>query len=75
MDTKFGALVQNFGNNPLFNSCDRVARIFYRLSAYRRLSWHMLRQGVPALEILRTQFPLIDPNPHVPAVVGVEFTN
>jgi MoaA/NifB/PqqE/SkfB family radical SAM enzyme len=75
IDTKFGAIVQNSGNNPLFDSSDRVARILYRFSAYRRLSWHMLRRGVPAREILRTQFPLIEPNPHVPALVTVEFTN
>src|SRR5215472_1858329 len=75
MDAKFGAIVQTSGNHPLFNSSNRVARILYRLSAYRRLSWHMLRRGVPAREILRTQFPLIEPNPHVPALVSVEFTN
>jgi uncharacterized Fe-S cluster-containing radical SAM superfamily protein len=75
MDTKFGAIVQNFGNNPLFNSSNRVARILYRLSAYRRLSWHILRRGVPAREILRTQFPFIEPNPRAPTLVSVEFTN
>lgn len=75
MDTRFGAIVQDSVNNPHFNASDRVARILYRLSAYRRLSWHMLCRGVPAREILRTQFPLIEPNPHGPTLVSVEFTN
>jgi MoaA/NifB/PqqE/SkfB family radical SAM enzyme len=75
IDTKFGAFVQDSENNLLFNASARVARILYRLSAYRRLSWHMVRRGVPAREILRTQFPLMEPNPHVPALVDVEFTN
>jgi hypothetical protein len=59
MDTTFGAFVQDSENNLLFKGSDRVARILYRLSAYRRLSWHMVHRGVPAREILRTQFPLI----------------
>jgi MoaA/NifB/PqqE/SkfB family radical SAM enzyme len=75
IDTKFGAITQDSVNSPLFDNADRVARILYRLGAYRRLSWHMWRRGVPAREIFRTQLPLIEPKPHVPALVTVEFTN
>lgn len=75
IDTRFGAIKQHSLNSPFFDNADRVARILYRLGAYRRLSWHMWRRGVTVREVFRTQFPMIEPNPHRPALVSVEFTN
>jgi MoaA/NifB/PqqE/SkfB family radical SAM enzyme len=60
---------------PLFDNCYRVGRILYRLSAYRRLSCHMLRHGVSARDIVRSQFPYIAPDPSAPLIATVEFTN
>lgn len=67
--------MQDASRRPVFDNSDRIARILNRLNAYKRLSWHMWRRGVPAREILRTQFPTIEPNPDRPALVSVEFTN
>ena len=75
IDTKFGAITQDSGNSLFYDNTDRVVRIFHGFGVNRRRSWHMWRRGVPAREILRTQFPLIEPNPSRPAVVTVEFTN
>jgi len=60
---------------PLFNNTNRIARILYRMGAYRRLSWHMLCHGVPAMDLARTQFPRLMREPQRPALVTLELTN
>ena len=76
INSKFGALIQNgTSDKPVFNNSNRVARILYRLSAYRRLSWHMVWRGVPAREIIRSQFPYIERSPCRPLFITIEFTN
>jgi MoaA/NifB/PqqE/SkfB family radical SAM enzyme len=54
---------------------NRKAKILGRLSSYARMSWHMWRGGVPALEILQTQFPNMAKEPRRPALVTLELTN
>lgn len=75
VNSKFGAVIQESAESPLFSNDNRVARVLYRLNAYKRLSLHMWRRGVPAKEIVRTQFPLLEAHPRAPALVSVEFTN
>lgn len=70
-----GIVERNENKTHFFDNSNRVARIFYRLSAYRRLSWHMLRNGVSVGDIVRSQFPLIDPDPQAPVELSLEFTN
>ena len=74
---KYGAIIGHSApsDKPLFNNADRIARIFYRLGAYRRLSWFMLRHGVSPRHIIRTQFPLLEPRASAPLLVSLEFTN
>jgi pyruvate-formate lyase-activating enzyme len=59
----------------LVDNTDRLARIVYRLGSYGRLSAHMLRHGVQPIDIIRTQFPLIRPNPTRPVLFTIELTN
>ena len=60
---------------PTFHNTNRVARILYRLNAYGRLSLNMLSYGIPPSDILRSQFPYVQPNPSAPVQATVEFTN
>ena len=62
-------------HKPWFNNANRIARILYRLSAYRTMGAHMLRNGVSPRHILRTQFPRLDASPRSPLIVTLEFTN
>jgi MoaA/NifB/PqqE/SkfB family radical SAM enzyme len=62
-------------NTTLMDFANRKAKVLRRISSYARLGWHMWRRGVPAVEIIRTQFPLVDPEPRRPVLVSVEFTN
>lgn len=57
-------------NNP-----DRMSRILYRLNSYGMISMHMLKNGIPLFDILRSQFPLISPNPARPVLITLELTN
>ena len=60
---------------PLLNNTDKVARIIRRFHSYGHMVWQMLRRGVPAKDIIRNQFPLIDPHPRNPALVSLELTS
>lgn len=59
----------------LVDNADRLARIAYRFNSYRRIALHMLRNGVPFYDIVRTQFPRVAPDPYRPVMVTLEFTN
>lgn len=75
VNCKFGAVIQGPTESPHFSNDNRIARVLYRLNAYKRLSLHMWQHGVPAKEIVCTQFPLLKGHPQAPAVVSIEFTN
>jgi MoaA/NifB/PqqE/SkfB family radical SAM enzyme len=76
VDSKFRGITQNSRNQGVVRDfTNRKAKILGRLRSYTRLSWHMWRRGVPARDLLRTQFPQIDPNPRRPALITAEFTN
>ena len=76
IETRFKGIAQDSVHKSVsLDFTNRKAKILYRLRSYARLSWHMWRRGVPAREILRTQFPLMEPDPRRPALVTVEFTN
>ena len=75
VDNRYGAIKQVYNNNLAFDNVNRVARILYRMNAYRKLSFHMWRRGITYRDIIRTQFPLINPEPAKPAQVTLEFTN
>jgi MoaA/NifB/PqqE/SkfB family radical SAM enzyme len=75
VNSKFGAVIQESAESPHFSNDNRIARVLYRLNAYKRLSLHMWWRGVSAKEIFCTQFPLLETHPQAPALVSVEFTN
>lgn len=63
------------GGAPRFNNANRVARILFHLHAYGRISVHMIRNGVPITDIIRSQFPLVTPHPTRPVLITIELTN
>ncbi|TET60291.1 MAG: radical SAM protein [Candidatus Stahlbacteria bacterium] len=60
---------------PLWDNSNRIAKILYRIRPYGIISWHVLKKGVPFMEIARTQFPYVLPNANRPSAIAVEFTN
>lgn len=59
----------------LFDNSNRVARIIYRYSAYKKVFIHALRNGVTAKELLISKFPTIFHDTEIPSVLSLEFTN
>jgi hypothetical protein len=70
--TRLRSRARDFVDSP---DANRGARLLFRFNTYRRLSWQMWRRGVPAHEIVRTQFPLLYADSSAPVYITVEFTN
>lgn len=60
---------------PLWDNTDRIARVLYRLTPYRRIAWSALRKGVPILDLFRAQFPFLVPDAPIPPMLSIEFTS
>jgi MoaA/NifB/PqqE/SkfB family radical SAM enzyme len=62
-------------NIQRFNNADRVSRIIYRLKSYGKISLHMIGNGIPVTDVVRSQFPLTCPDPKRPVLMSIEITN
>ena len=58
-----------------FDDSNRVARIFYRLSSYNQIFWSSINKGIPAIDLLRSQFPYSFKDAIEPPIVALELTN
>ncbi|MCA9148942.1 MAG: radical SAM protein [Planctomycetales bacterium] len=65
-----------FSNNgKTIDNANRIAKILYRVRAYRKIFAHAVLNGVPLKELLITQFPFHFKDHALPPIVSVELTN
>lgn len=74
---RYSPFFKNITNplKPFFDDSNRVARIIYRLSSYRKIFFNSLKKGVPAKDLLRSQFPFVLSDAKHPPIVSLELTN
>lgn len=60
---------------PFFDDSNRVARIIYRFSSYRKLFASAFKKGIPAKDLIRSQFPFVFSDSEHPPIISLEFTN
>lgn len=58
-----------------FDDSNRVARILYRLTSYRKIFMGSAKKGVPLPDLFRTQFPFLLKDAEHPLILALELTN
>ena len=66
--------VKNKKQKNLFDNSNRLARIWYRLSAYRHIFAAAVLKGVPPKELLISKFPTKFKDAKLPPVLSVELS-
>lgn len=59
----------------LIDNANRIAKILYRVDAYRKIFSHAVSNGVPIKDMLITQFPFLFRDHPYPPTISVELTN
>jgi MoaA/NifB/PqqE/SkfB family radical SAM enzyme len=78
MSARKGAFGYLFRNEDGVEYCDKkspLAEMLFRFDAYRKLSIHALRAGIPVIDLVRARFPYRLREPARPSMLSIELCN